>query len=53
MVSRKDPKVYLEYLKIYKAIQNPVIFFTDHNEMAREMLQIRVNLSTQVNRIVW
>lgn len=40
-VSAKDPDLYVKWLEIYKALHNPLLFFTDKVSTAERIMEIR------------
>ena len=48
-VTRKDPAIYLQWMRIFEAITNPVVFVTDRVSVAHWMLELRKQRPTVVN----
>jgi len=47
--TKKDPAMYLQWMQIYRAIDNPLVFFTEKHSVAKEMISIRQGKPTIVS----
>lgn len=49
VVTRKDPALYFEWLRIFSAVTNPLIFVTDRNSVAWRVIEERWQRPTVVS----